>query len=537
MSRRPAIVTAIAASALVLVGTGALAANSPQLSGYSPTKTTPAPVPTTAVPATTTPLVPPPSTAAPSTAAAPTAAPSTAAPSTAAPATGGVDGTGPHISEVVSTGNKPARFYDAYLAVGLADIQAWWADEYPRLYDEAWTPLEGGIFAAYPERTEPIPGCGFPGDTTYQEVSDFGAFYCPDGDFMAYDDGELGIIYELAERYSPSVVAVVMAHEFGHAVQNRIGVLDRDVATIYTEQQADCFSGAWARRVWEGQAVGITFGDEDIRTGLIALDVVADPIGTSVLEPGGHGAAFDRIGAFQEGFLGGVDNCVELIDKPLPLLPNEFVTTQDAQFGGNAPFGWGQNQIMDILQRDLTAFWPHQLASAGATMPALTIRPVTDPTTDNCDDAERMRTYAAVFCAASNEVLFDEGFGRVLYDDFGDFAIGYVIGLAWADAAQTALGSSLQGEPRALASDCFVGTWIATAIAGFDPGSAPATTAPAGRQMTVSPGDLDEAVRTALIIGDRGLGDNHQGSAFEKIAAMRRGVLNGLPACLADITG
>ena len=61
------------------------------------------------------------------------------------------------------------------------------------------------------------------------------------------------MIYELAERFSPSVVAVVMAHEFGHAVQSRTDELDRNVPTIYTEQQADCFSGAWARRVWEGQ--------------------------------------------------------------------------------------------------------------------------------------------------------------------------------------------------------------------------------------------------------------------------------------------
>ena len=55
--------------------------------------------------------------------------------------------------------------------------------------------------------------------------------------------------------------------------------------------------------------------------------------------------------------------------------------------------------------------------------------------------------------------------------------------------------------------------------------------------MVVSPGDLDEAVKTALEVGDRGLGDNREGSAFEKIAAMRRGVLNGLPTCIAEITG
>ena len=157
---------------------------------------------------------------------------------------------GPPIGEVVDAGDaKPERFYDAYLAAGLADIQAWWASEYPRLYGEPFTPLAGGIFAVYPQRTAPIPGCSFPGNTTYQEVSDYGAFYCPDGDYMVYDDGELGVIYDLAERFSPSVVAVVMAHEFGHAVQARTGHLDSDLATIFTEQQADCFSGAWAQRV------------------------------------------------------------------------------------------------------------------------------------------------------------------------------------------------------------------------------------------------------------------------------------------------
>ena len=203
---------------------------------------------------------------------APTTVPAATATTAIPSSTAAVVGNGPPIGSVVNVGDaKPLRFYDPYLAAALADIQAWWAGEYARLYGEAYTPLAGGIFAAYPERTDPIPGCGFPGNTSYQEVSDYGAFYCPDGDYMAYDDGDQGVIFQLAETYSPSVVAVVMAHEFGHAIQSRLGVLDRDVATIYTEQQADCWSGAWARRVWEGQVPGLAFGDEDIRTGLVAL--------------------------------------------------------------------------------------------------------------------------------------------------------------------------------------------------------------------------------------------------------------------------
>jgi predicted metalloprotease len=520
MTPRPALAATIAASMLVLGTTGALAAGSPQLSERAPDKTSPTTVPVVA-PTTTGP------------------AQTTSAPPTTSATTSTAVASGPPIGEVVNIGDaKPERFYDSYLATALADIQAWWAEEYPRLYNESFTPLAGGIFAAYPERTAPpIPGCGFPGNTSYQEVSDYGAFYCPDGDFIAYDDGELGVIYELAERFSPSVVAVVMAHEFGHAVQLRTETLERDLPTIYTEQQADCFSGAWARRVWDGQAAGLTFGDEDIRTGLIALVAVADPVGTNVLEPGGHGAAFDRIGAFQEGFIGGVDNCVGIIDKPLPLLPNEFNPASDDQLtNGNARFGWNTGEIMALLSGDLSAFWPAQVAANGTTMPTVTLRPAAGPS-DNCGDVETMATFGAVHCAATNEVLFDETFGRVLYDDFGDFAVGYVIGMAWAEAVQIALGSTLEGEARALASDCLVGAWIGTRI-DFDPSTGPATTAPpTERLMTVSPGDLDEAVRTALVVGDRGLGDDREGSAFEKIAAIRRGVLNGLPTCFAEISG
>jgi len=47
----------------------------------------------------------------------------------------------------------------------------------------------------------------------------------------------------------------------------------------------------------------------------------------------------------------------------------------------------------------------------------------------------------------------------------------------------------------------------------------------------VSPGDLDEAVRTAILIGDLGVDDNVLGSPFEKIDAFRDGVIGGLDAC------
>ena len=203
------------------------------------------------------------------------------------------------------TPSRP-RSYDAYLAASLADIQSWWSTEYPALFGSPSDRSPGGIFAAYPERTTPIPSCGGSGvHHVYQEVADYAAFYCALGDFMAYDDGDQGVLAPTGRPYGPSIIAVVLAHEFGHAIQCRNDDLDRNEPTIYTEQQADCFSGAWSRTGLEGRGA-----DDDVHRrrrphGLIALVTVRDPVGTSLFDNGGHGSAFDRIGAFQTGFIGG----------------------------------------------------------------------------------------------------------------------------------------------------------------------------------------------------------------------------------------
>ena len=103
----------------------------------------------------------------------------------------------------------------------------------------------------------------------------------------------------------------------------------------------------------------------------------------------------------------------------------------------------------------------------------------------------RLRTY----------VYLNEPVALDLYrqQTFGDFSLGYLIGLAWAEAAQIALGSTRSGEDRQLVNDCLAGAWVRSVI-------------PVNRELpqprderrtsVVSPGDLDEAIRTAIIIGD-----------------------------------
>jgi hypothetical protein len=116
--------------------------------------------------------------------------------------------------------NKPTRDHDEFVAVAFVDIERWWGEVYPEVYGTPFEPLEGGIFAGYPQRTTDIPGCGEP-STSYDDLTQFVAFYCEFGDFMAYDDGDgdFSLLTPLADEFGPAVMGVVLAHEYGHAIQ------------------------------------------------------------------------------------------------------------------------------------------------------------------------------------------------------------------------------------------------------------------------------------------------------------------------------
>ncbi len=66
---------------------------------------------------------------------------------------------------------------------------------------------------------------------------------------MAWDSEDL--LPELQSKFGDFVIPIVLAHEWGHAVQERSNFTAR---TVTKELQADCFAGGWAKHA---QAKGV----------------------------------------------------------------------------------------------------------------------------------------------------------------------------------------------------------------------------------------------------------------------------------------
>ena len=120
-------------------------------------------------------------------------------------------------------------------------IQAFWTDEFASV-GEGYEPARTVLFSDAVDT-----GCG-------AANSQVGTFYCP-GDQRVYID--LGFFDTLQDRFGasggPLAEAYVMAHEYGHHIQNLTGVLapggggtGEDSRAVRTELQADCLAGVWA---------------------------------------------------------------------------------------------------------------------------------------------------------------------------------------------------------------------------------------------------------------------------------------------------
>jgi predicted metalloprotease len=133
------------------------------------------------------------------------------------------------------------------------------------------------------------------------------AYYCPDGDFLAWDENLMRAGYsEIGDAW----VYLVIAHEWAHAVQAQLP--DRFVSAA-AELQADCLAGASLEGAAREGLVQIEPGDaEEIAQ---TLQAVADDYPWT--DETSHGNAGERTAAFQQGVSGGVEGCLQMSGRPV----------------------------------------------------------------------------------------------------------------------------------------------------------------------------------------------------------------------------
>ena len=403
------------------------------------------------------------------------------------------------------------RSYDASVDQTIADIQSYWAKTMPSVYGTAYEAIPTSRVFPYSE-SNPPPNCDDAGATTapYEDVAG-NAFYCSNGDFVAYD--EQGLIPKLRSQYGEFAVGLVFAHELGHAVQARVGY--EPSATVYVEQQADCFAGAWAEHVATSNDTAVHLAKADLDTALAGLLALRDPSGVDGSQDGAHGNGFDRVSAFQDGFEGGAAACADYENHPPTVTESAFTSASDYQNGGDLPL----SQLLPAITKSFETYWTN--ATSKFTGTTKLVAGNAARAASSCATADQgVLDDAAVYCAATDTVTYDEQRLAAEHDTIGDFAPAVLLATEYASSVQHALGRDVRTASGRKASLCLAGAWAANIGAETGNGSS-----------TLSPGDLDEAV-AALVASPSGNVD--RGSAFDRVAAFRTGFHDGPSKCVAS---
>ncbi|WP_078354045.1 neutral zinc metallopeptidase [Mycobacteroides chelonae] len=389
----------------------------------------------------------------------------------------------------------------------ISDLQQFWEGEYPKLYGSDYTPVKGGFFAVMPSSGD-LPPCA----ATAADVAG-NAFYCPKADNVAWDAE--GLLPDLRKRFGDFVIPVVLAHEWGHAVQARANF---EGATVTREIQADCFAGAWA-----AHAKADTFKptEDELDRALAGFLFLRDEPGTEKADPSAHGSGFDRVNSFRTGFDKGVQACKGYRNGDPVVVEVPFRNAADLAAGGNAPY----EDILVGVPADLEDYWRqvYPKLTGERWVPLQPVRAF-DPSQAPACGRQSTSGYALFYCVPEDYVGFDAvRFMPQIYSQGGDFAVATLIGTQYGLAVLARMGQDSSDKKVSLRADCLAGAWTASILLEDRPESA----------YRLSPGDLDKAVSALLLF--RGSGDvERQGQGSDRIDAYRDGVYNGVKSCLGN---
>lgn len=413
--------------------------------------------------------------------------------------------------------NTDGGAVDVLAGNALADIEEYWREEYGTVARGSFTPVETFISWDPSERRGPR----FCGESTFDFIN---AAYCTGADVIGWDREYL--MPQLIDTFGPMAAVMVLAHEYGHAIQHSAGMLAEDDPGIVFEQQADCFAGSFMRHVAEGQSTHFELNTSDGLNNVLASMVLfrdSDPGDPDSI----HGSAFERVTAMQVGFTDGAAACARIdaaeIGSRRADLPQYFDSSDDGELPVTAEsveaIFESFHQVFDLENRPL-------LDLSGADL--------------GCPDAAA--TSPVSYCPATNtvgvdvEALAERGAAAPLRGGGfdvgvrGDYNAYVLVASRYTMAVQQESGASLTNPRTALRAACLSGV----ISAALSPSSAIASEVdPTKVLVWLSPGDLDEAVSGLLTDGLAASDVNGTTvpSGFSRVDAFRTGVLGGESAC------
>ncbi|HET9829176.1 MAG TPA: neutral zinc metallopeptidase [Nocardioidaceae bacterium] len=207
-----------------------------------------------------------------------------------------------------TTGAAANQDSDCALVANVNSIQSFWAAELPRQTGRTYARAQTEIFSGSVQT-----GCG-------NASSQTGPFYCPVDKHVYLDTSFFRDMLQgqLGAKGGPFSSAYVVAHEYGHHVQDLLGTMSRvrtqqgaTSDSVRLELQADCFAGIWTKHATTaedstGQPYISDLTQDDINRALDAAAAVGDDriqsrSGRVDPETWTHGSAAERQRWFTTG--------------------------------------------------------------------------------------------------------------------------------------------------------------------------------------------------------------------------------------------
>jgi uncharacterized protein len=207
------------------------------------------------------------------------------------------------------SGREANQSQDCSLVGDVNSIQSFWSAELPRQANVRYTIARTELFSG-----STATGCG-------TASTDVGPFYCPADKHVYLDTTFFRDMLQgrLGARGGPFSQAYVLAHEYGHHVQDLLGTMNRVHTlqggrsdSVRLELQADCYAGIWARHATTADdRTGLPFitglTHDDVARALDAAAAVGDDriqretSGRVDPETWTHGSAAERMRWFTTG--------------------------------------------------------------------------------------------------------------------------------------------------------------------------------------------------------------------------------------------